>query len=256
MAIENLLVNVSDLAVSLDFYTTLLGGVVVGEPTPDSALLDFVSATIELRRVGEAVPSTWQEDDQVLGFRHIGFKVAKVDDLVARLRTAEVPFRVEPVDAVGGVRIAFFFAPEGTVLEIVEGALQYHTVVDARAVAKERARGVPQRPRFDHVAVTTHGQGTSYAAYAAVGFNHMGTLLFADDPRGFRIDYLKGGDSVLEVFTFGVGVRSGVVRPDSLGFSAVELGGGDLPPRSSRIGVAGGRSLYRDSNELSFTVGR
>src|SRR5450756_60886 len=146
MAIHNVLINVSDVARSADFYTRLLGGKPVGEATTDGAVLDFVTATIELRRVDGAVPSTWHEDDQYLGFRHVGFKVAQVDPLAAELRAAGVPFRLEPVDAVGEVRIAFFFDPDGTVLEIVEGQLQYHDIVDRDGVAVAPAL----RPRGGH----------------------------------------------------------------------------------------------------------
>lgn len=185
MAIRNVLINVSDVPASLDLYSRLLAGTIVGSPTAERAVLDFQTAAIELRRLDGGVPCTWQEDDQVRGFRHIGFKVAEVDPLVVELKAAGVPFRIEPLDAAA-------------------------------------------------------------ASYAPAGFANIGTLLFQDDPRGFRIDYLKGGDSVLEVFTFRAGVRSDAPRPDALGFVAVELEGSDdlRPPASA------------DVNDFSFTVGR
>jgi catechol 2,3-dioxygenase-like lactoylglutathione lyase family enzyme len=257
MAIHNVLINVSDVPTSLDFYSRLLAGTVVGTPTADQAVLDFETATIELRRLDAAVPCTWQEDDQVLGFRHIGFKVAAVDPLVAELKAEGVPFRLEPVDAVGDVRIAFFFDPDGTVLEIVEGPLQYHEVVDADGVAAERALGTPSRPRFDHVAATIRDLDATAGSYAPSGFANIGTLLFQEDPRGFRIDYLKGGDSVLEVFTFQAGVRSEAPRADALGFVAVELeGSDDLRPPASAVGTVDGRTVYADANDFPFTMGR
>src|SRR5665647_1593120 len=204
MAIHNVLINVSDVARSADFYTRLLGGKPVGEATTDGAVLYFVTATIELRQVDGAVPSTWREDDRHLGFRHVGFKVAQVDPLAAELRAAGVPFRLAPVDAVGEVRIAFFSDPDGTVLEIVEGQLQYHDIVDRDGVAAERATATPVRPRFDHVGVTIRDLAATADLYRSLGFRNIGTLFFRDDPRGFRIDYLKGGGSVIEVFGFDV----------------------------------------------------
>src|SRR5664280_1690672 len=191
MGIHNVLINVSDVARSADFYMRLLGGKPVGAATTEGAVLDFVTATIELRRVEGAVPSTWHEDDQYLGFRHVGFKVAQVDSLAAELRAAGVSFRLEPVDAAGEVRIAFFFDPDGTILEIVEGQLQYHDVADPAGVAAERALGTPARPRFDHVGVTIRDLATTEEFYRPFGFARIGTLLFEGDPRGFRADYLK-----------------------------------------------------------------
>jgi catechol 2,3-dioxygenase-like lactoylglutathione lyase family enzyme len=184
MAIHNVLINVSDVARSADFYTRLLGGKPVGEATTDGAVLDFVTATIEFRRVDGAVLSTWHEDDRSLGFRHVGFKVAQVDPLAAELRAAGVPFRLEPVDAVGEVRIAFFFDPDGTVLEIVEGQLQYHDIVDRDGVAAERATATPSRPRFDHVGVTIRDLAATADLYRSLGFRNIGTLFFRDDPSG------------------------------------------------------------------------
>lgn len=257
MAIHNVLINVSDVARSADFYTRLLGGKPVGEATTDGAVLDFVTATIELRRVDGAVPSTWHEDDQYLGFRHVGFKVAKVDPLAAELRAAGVPFRLEPVDAVGEVRIAFFFDPDGTVLEIVEGQLQYHDIVDRDGVAAERATATPSRPRFDHVGVTIRDLAATADLYRSLGFRNIGTLFFRDDPRGFRIDYLKGGRSVIEVFGFDVEVFPVPPVTDALGFLAVELEGDATSlPQLSAVGTVAGRTVYADANDFTVTVGR
>jgi catechol 2,3-dioxygenase-like lactoylglutathione lyase family enzyme len=256
MAIDNVIVHVADVGRSVDFYSGLLGGVPQGGPTEHAAVLDFLTATIELRRLDGGVPSPWQEDDEVTGFRHIGFKVAAVDPLVARLKAAGVPFRLEPVDAAGDVRIAFFVDPDGTVLEVVEGDLQYHEVFDADGVAAERALGVPARPRFDHVASTVHDVVATAAAYAPLGFSRTGALLFDGDPRGFRIDYLKAGDSVIEVFTFAEPVRPGTVRTDSYGFVAVELSGGGSVAGATSLGEAGGRRVVVDADRLALATAR
>jgi len=257
MGIHNVLINVSDVARSADFYMRLLGGKPVGAATTEGAVLDFVTATIELRRVEGAVPSTWHEDDQYLGFRHVGFKVAQVDSLAAELRAAGVSFRLEPVDAAGEVRIAFFFDPDGTVLEIVEGQLQYHDVLDREGVAAERATATPSRPRFDHVGVTIRDLGVTTDLYRPLDFRNIGTLFFQDDPRGFRIDYLKSGGSVIEVFSFDVGVFPVQPAIDALGFLAVELEGSPTSvPQLSTVGTVDGRTVYADANDFTVMVGR
>lgn len=254
MAIRNVLIHVADLDRSVRFYTDMLGGEVIDRTGADRVVLDFVTATIELVRVDDAPPPTWEDDDQVLGFRHIGFKVAAVDPLVARIKASGVEFRLDPLDATGGVRIAFFFDPDGTVLEIVEGMITYHEVVDEAGVATERAMGTPDRPRFDHVGVTIRDLAATADDYGRLGFANIGTL-HLEDPRGFRIDYLKGGDSVIEVFTFEAGVRSVPPRIDALGFVAIGLDDGGEPP-GQPIGTIDGGPVFADANDLTFTTGR
>ena len=155
MPIKNVVVNCTDVQRSIEYYTKFLELRVVGEPTPERAVLDAVTATIELRAVGNGRElSTWVGDDLQKGFRHIGFKVDRLDERAAVLKAAGVEFKLDPLDAEGAVRICFFYDPDGTLLEMIQGDLQYAAVLDADGVARERALGVPQRPRFDHVAVT------------------------------------------------------------------------------------------------------
>jgi catechol 2,3-dioxygenase-like lactoylglutathione lyase family enzyme len=255
MAIRNVVINVSDVAHSADFYTRVFGGEQVGEVTRGHAVLDFVTATVELRQVDDAVPTTWREDDRHLGFRHIGFKVAAVDSLTAELKAAGAPFRIDPLDAVGGVRIAFFFDPDGTVLEIVQGELQYHDILDHEGVAAERARPTPSRPRFDHVGITIRDLSSTVDLYSRFGFANIGTLFFKDDPRGFRIDYLKSGEAVLEVFTFDVEVFSVPPVADALGFRAAEIDGRVAAlPQLTTVGAVAGQTVFADANDFTFTL--
>ena len=197
MAIESILINVTDISRSVDFYRRFLRAEVVGDPTPDNAVLDVVTATIDLRRIDGAQASTWDADDLQKGFRHVGFKVARVDPLADDLKAAGVPFHLDPLNAEGEVRITFFFDPDGTLLELVEGDLQYATIADERGVAAERALGVHERQRFDHVSVTVDDFAATQGFYGPFGFEHIGTINQPNDPLGFRIDYLKGGDTVL-----------------------------------------------------------
>jgi catechol 2,3-dioxygenase-like lactoylglutathione lyase family enzyme len=267
VAIANVIINVSDVSRSGDFYHRHLGGEFVGTPTTERAVLDFLSATVELRRVADPTANTWQEDDTILGFRHIAFKVASADAIAdtlkadgARFRTIEfdgATLSFEPMDAPAGVRMAFFFDPDGTVLEIIQGDLRYDLVADPAEVAAERASGTPPRPRFDHVAVTVRDLDEALSLYTKLGFRHIGALLNNGEPRGFRIDYLRDGETVIEIFTFSVPTKRGSLQPNALGFRAAELtapsgsvsGSGDL-------GEVEGHPVLVDVNDFAFILGR
>ena len=48
MPIQNIQLNVADVARSVAFYRDFIGAVPVGQPTDERAVLDVVTATIEL----------------------------------------------------------------------------------------------------------------------------------------------------------------------------------------------------------------
>jgi catechol 2,3-dioxygenase-like lactoylglutathione lyase family enzyme len=250
MPIQNVIINATDLQRSVDFYTKFLEAELVGEPTPDRVVLDLVTATLELRAT-DAGTSTWVPDDLQLGFRHVGFKVDRVDPRAAVLKSADVPFHLDPLDAEGGVRICFFYDPDGTLLELVEGDLQYASVLDPDGVAAERALGVPERPRFDHVAVTVHDRPATDAFYRPLGFSFIGTIEQPHDPRGFSIGYLKSGDTVLEIFTYESDKASREPQLDVPGFAYAELAG-DVPAGATRLATVGGTEVVADPNGFVF----
>ena len=255
MAIRSILINVADISRSVDFYTRFLGAEVVGDTTSDHAVLDVLSATVELSRIDEAQPSTWEADDLQRGFRHVGFKVAKVDPLVAVLKAGGVPFQLDPLNAEGGVRITFFFDPDGTLLEFVEGDLQYHRIANERGVAAERALGVPERPRFDHVAVTVDDFAATQRFYGPFGFEHIGTINQPHDPRGFNINYLKGGDTVLEVFTYDSDKRERTPQLDAAGFANARLTAAAAVQHGGRVNKpADGSPVYADIDGFVYSV--
>jgi catechol 2,3-dioxygenase-like lactoylglutathione lyase family enzyme len=255
VTIENIRINVSDISRSVDFYTRYLRAEVVGEPTKDDAVLDLVTATIDLKRVDGAQVSTWEADDLQKGFRHIGFKVAKVDPLADDLKAAGVPFHLLPLNAEGGVRITFFFDPDGTLLEFVEGDLQYHRIANERGVAAERALGVPERPRFDHVAVTVDDLAATQRFYSSFGFEHIGTINQPHDPRGFNINYLKGGDTVLEVFTYDSDKRERTPQLDAAGFANARLTATAAVQHGERVNKpADGSPVYADTDGFVYSV--
>jgi catechol 2,3-dioxygenase-like lactoylglutathione lyase family enzyme len=251
MPIQNVVVNAVDVQRSVDFYTMFLDAEVVGEPTSSRAVLDLLTATIELRQAG-ATRSTWVPDDLQKGFRHIGFKVDHLDPRAEVLRRAGTRFHLDPLDAEGGVRICFFFDPDGTLLELVEGDLQYGSVVDPEGVALERALGVPSRPRFDHIAVTVEDRATTEAFYRErFGFRFLGTIEQPHDDRGFSMGYLKSGDTVIEVFTYSSVKQDRRPQLDAPGFSHAHLGPGDIDGLST---LPGTDDVFVDPDGFPFTA--
>ena len=111
-------------------------------------------------------------------------------------------------------------------------------------MAAERALGVPERPRFDHVAVTVDDRAATDAFYAPLGFSFIGTIEQPHDPRGFSIGYLKSGATVLEVFTYEAGTQTRSPQPDAPGF-ALGAAGRHRPDRRRDRGrrrLGGGRA--------------
>jgi catechol 2,3-dioxygenase-like lactoylglutathione lyase family enzyme len=254
MPIKNVVVNSTDVQRSVEFYTRFLELEVVGEPTDDRAVLDAVTATVEVRLVGGGrEQSTWSPDDLQRGFRHVGFKVDRIDERAGELKDAGVEFKLDPLDAEGNVRICFFYDPDGTLLELIQGDLDYAEILDPAGVAAERALGVPERPRFDHVAVTIADRDATAAHYHdRHGFDFIGTIEQPHDSRGFHIGYLKGGDTVLEVFTYDIGTTGRAPQLDVAGFAYAELAGDppDLPVTASPDGT----KVYVDPDGFAYTV--
>jgi catechol 2,3-dioxygenase-like lactoylglutathione lyase family enzyme len=247
MPISNVILHVRDLQRSVSFYEGFLSGQLV-DRTGERAILDFVTATIELRSLAGGSESAWQPDDTVLGFRHVGFKVASVDDVVAALDAGGVEFRSRPHDVeVGAVRNAFFFDPDGTVLELVERHLEYTVIHDRDEVEAERRMPTPARPRFDHVGHTVESLSATTALYGPLGFVNHGTLLF-DDERGFRIDFLRGGETVLEVFTFSAPTSRTAPDTGRYGFAALDVG--PVAGGSSQSALPDGRPVAFDPDGL------
>jgi catechol 2,3-dioxygenase-like lactoylglutathione lyase family enzyme len=198
-------VNVSDLDRSVDFYTRHLELPVIDNPQldDDESWLDGGPVVIRLHRRDDGTPSRWIADDLQLGFRHFGFRVTGLDERVELLHEAGVRFHLEPLDATGGVRIAFFYDPDSVLLEYIQGHLDYHKVWNADIVEEVHARPAPTRPTFDHVAMTARDQAATVEFYrATLGFDVSGQLFLDDDPRGFEITYLHAGETVIELFTF------------------------------------------------------
>jgi len=254
MAIKKILINVEDAGRSAEFYTRFLGARLIGEVSADRAVLDVITAQLELTRPPILEESTWIPDDLQRGFRHVGFKVDNVDALARPLKEAGVRFHLDPLDAEGGVRIAFFYDPDGTLLEFVEGPLRYHVVYDEAGVQADWGLGVPERPRFDHVAVTAGDLDAIASRYAPFGYANIGHINQPNDPRGFGIDFLKAGDSVLEIFTFDAEKSVRAPQLATPGFAGVVFDAGPVAAGSAVGAHTGGHELRADADGLVFAV--
>ncbi|RLP76810.1 VOC family protein [Mycetocola tolaasinivorans] len=251
MAIRSIILNVNDIDASIDFYTRFLDAELITRSETE-ATLDLVTATLRLVAITQPEISGWVPDDLQTGFRHFGFKVANIDERVAELKGAGVRFQLEPINAEGDVRITFFFDPDGTLVELVEGDLRYHEIFNQAAVDADWGMGVPERARFDHVAETVQDLAATTAHFAAHGYTVMGGIHQPSDDRGFEITYLRGGDSTLEIFTFDrAEKRVPQAQVNAPGFLAMEIEGA-AGASATEVGEAAGVRVYADTNGLRF----
>jgi catechol 2,3-dioxygenase-like lactoylglutathione lyase family enzyme len=250
-------IGASDLARSLGFYQDLLGfrpaREVAWSRGQAAHWLEAGPALVKLVDLGAGDLGGWDYDNDLQrGIRHVGWKVGDVDLQAERLRDAGVEFTVEPTDAVGDVRLAFFRDPDGALLEIIDGHLHYHTTYSAELAERERAAAA-QRPRtagpaFDHVAVTVEDLDTTLAFYRdALGYELIGQLDHGG-PQGFLITYLQAGGVVLEVFTFTAPKIPNPWTPDEprLGLRHIGIGAADPDQAVRQLAAAGADQLPGD----------
>lgn len=134
LSFDHVTLTVSDLERSIEFYRDTLGLKVLGKiEQPDAGLtivyLKAGEGVLELFYFSDEEESCLDErEDTDLGLQHIGFEVSSVDKVADKLRQNDVEFALEPIDAEGGVRIAFFKDPDGILLELVEGELDLEQI--------------------------------------------------------------------------------------------------------------------------------
>ena len=223
-------IGVSHLDRALELYSGLLGFPAT-ESTVDTdgrriAVLGN-GPTLRLVEVGASgSPTGWDPDDCQHGIRHFGMKVADIDAWTHRLKSAGLTFALDPVDAFGEVRIAFFFDPDGTYLELIQGYVQHNNLFSPTLAQAEidADRDWDGSPRFDHIALTVPDLDAALAFYQPHGFAPIGQLVQPAEPRGFLITNLRAGPVTLELFTFTAPTFPGpATAPNALGLRAISF---------------------------------
>ncbi len=114
--LRHIALNVADVAISVEFYTTLFGMQVVWQPDPDNAYLSSGCDNLALHRT----TSLCGQEGQLLD--HIGFIVPQRDDVdraAEILETRGVPI-VKPVRTHrDGSRSLYCADPDGTIIQIL-----------------------------------------------------------------------------------------------------------------------------------------
>lgn len=132
--LDHVAITVSSLERALAFYQEVLGFRVLGHLDFPGDPRGFTIATLDTGRgvielfsftAASVHPSGGEGDDQQVGIRHFALRVTGLDAIADRLRAAGVSFTIPPMNAHGGVRIAFFTDPDGTLIELIEGELTY-----------------------------------------------------------------------------------------------------------------------------------
>lgn len=125
LSLDHVAITVQDMDRAVTFYRDVLGFEVHGQLVLDDGTFKLVylqagTGRIELFAFAEeGRRSDTQNRNQDLGFKHLAFSVDDVDAVAERLKAHDVLFTVEPLDAPGGVRLAFFRDPDGNLLELV-----------------------------------------------------------------------------------------------------------------------------------------
>lgn len=126
---DHLAITVSNLEESVDFYTNILGFKTLGKLVQDNGnftivYLDMGDKILELFFFTEKGKNIYSHNDKDMGIKHFAFKVESVDKTFEYLKEKGVEFTMQPTDAEGGVRIAFFKDPNNILIEIIEGNLR------------------------------------------------------------------------------------------------------------------------------------
>ncbi|RAO99716.1 hypothetical protein PW5551_01390 [Petrotoga sp. 9PW.55.5.1] len=125
---DHLAITVSDLERSIKFYRDILGFKVLGKLVQDNGnfiivYIDMGDKVLELFYFTEKGENTFSLKEKDIGIKHFAFKVESVDKTFNYLKEKGIEFTMEPTNAEGGVRIAFFKDPDDILIEIIEGKL-------------------------------------------------------------------------------------------------------------------------------------
>jgi catechol 2,3-dioxygenase-like lactoylglutathione lyase family enzyme len=114
--LRHVALNVADVAVSVEFYTSLFGMQVVWQPDPENVYLSSGCDNLALHKVSTSISPQGQRLD------HLGFLVEKPDDVdraAAALTARRIPLLKEPRTHRDGSRSLYFADPDGNVIQIL-----------------------------------------------------------------------------------------------------------------------------------------
>jgi len=116
LGLRHLALNVADVSVSVEFYSSLFGMQVVWQPDPDNAYLSSGCDNLALHKVTTPASSINQRLD------HIGFLVGtpeEVDRAAEVLAAHKVRLRQPPRTHRDGSRSLYCFDPDGNVIQVL-----------------------------------------------------------------------------------------------------------------------------------------
>ncbi|KMT45892.1 hypothetical protein EL22_26610 [Halostagnicola sp. A56] len=130
-------VNVADIDRSIEFYRDVLGfelaeqfsadgekqGELIGVPQATGELAFIDTGTFQIELIEYDTPPNDRIYDSVdmhdIGITHLCFEVENVDSWHKKLKD-DVEFETNPLILEGGVKIAYFYDPDGNQLELLE----------------------------------------------------------------------------------------------------------------------------------------
>lgn len=124
---DHIAITVVDMARSVKFYRDVMGFAVMGRVQPREGFtivcVDIGNdAFLELFHFASGSRPLGNFENSDVGLKHLAFKVDDVDSVVTKLKQHNVEFTVEPTNASGGIRVAFFKDPDGNILEVIQGS--------------------------------------------------------------------------------------------------------------------------------------
>jgi len=125
LGLRHVALNVRDVQRSVAFYSDVLGMQVEWEPDPDNVYLTSGSDNLAIHRLPEGA-----EPGAVQSVHHIGFIVAKIDDVdavAARVEGRGIEFVYPLKTHRDGARSFYFRDPDGLLIQVL-----YHPPISSK----------------------------------------------------------------------------------------------------------------------------